>query len=122
MSGAPPGAYGTTILIGYEGYLSWAETGPPAARASAAVNNTIVRVMSFLPCVVCIRSISSVRYESGRLGQRPLRHHLVLDEGVEFGRGHRHRLEIEPGEPLAQPRRLQHLDAGIVQLVDDSAR
>src|SRR5258707_13136228 len=94
----PPGAYGTTIFTGFDGYLSCPNAGPLMAIASVDSSNNVSRVMSALRPFLC----SLIRLQSGRFRQHGVVGDLLFDQRVEFGRCHQHRGDIEPGKPLAQ--------------------
>src|SRR5258708_1129845 len=87
MSVALPGPNGTTILIGFEGYLSCACAWAPKARRTAVAIKTPKR---FMPCC---RSCD-------RLG--PLLAYLDLHLGGDLAPGGK--LAVEPGLRLLQRR------------------
>src|SRR5438105_9187701 len=98
MSVPPPGAYGTMIFTGFDGYLSCADAGPPMANASVDSSSHVIRFMSVLR--VSLHSL--IRSQPGRFRQHGVVGNFPFDQRVEFGRRHRHRGDVEPGEPLAQ--------------------
>src|SRR5215213_5554480 len=98
MSVPPPGAYGTMIFTGFDGYLSCANAGPPTASAKVDSSSNVGRFMSVLRAFLC----SSIRLQPGRFRQHGVVGNFLLDQRVEFGRRHRHRGDVEPGKPLPQ--------------------